>query len=591
MRTGTLSIQVIFGQERRLLVPLYQRPYVWKQDLQWQPLWDDIRSIADRLLADKPIRPHFLGAIVLDQVTTPTGDVENRMVIDGQQRLATIQIILEAFSDICAALGATRYHKALVKLTRNDDPLSDDPDDQYKVWPTNVDRDQFRRVMQASSPEELHPEKLPWPHLIADAYVFFHQAMHAWLTAAPGDLESRIEVLFNTLRQQTRMVVIDLDKEDDAQLIFETLNARGTPLLPSDLVKNFLLRRAELEKEDINTLYELYWKGFDLSPAYWRQELGPGHAKRARIDLFLQFYLTLKKADEVPVAQLYTSFREYAKNTQSASAHLESLHRYAEIYHAFDTGTPDTPLGRFRRRLGQLDITTAYPFLLELFAQYGSDSPQVLPVLADLESFLVRRLVCQLTTRSYNRLFIDLLATIPGDPNSLTARVRAKLLESDSAATRWPPDAEFRQAWLDAPLYERLQRQRIRMLLEALELSKYTKLTEAIKLPDRLTIEHVLPQGWQQHWPLPTDLPAPEAEARRRQLIHTLGNLTLVTQPLNSAESNLPWAQKVPLLQRSSALALNRELSAYTSWGEPELLDRGASLFAFACKLWPYPQP
>jgi hypothetical protein len=590
MDTGTLNIKAIFGQDKRLMVPLFQRPYVWKREQQWGPLWEDICTIADRKLQAKPIRPHFLGAIVLDQMPHPTGKLEKRLIIDGQQRLATIQILLEAFADICATVGAEKYHRALLQLTRNDAPLSDDPDDKYKVWPTNVDQEQFRRVMRAGSPDQLDLQALPSTHLIADAYLFFYRIILDWLAPTEPGFAERLDVLYDVVCDYVRMVVIDLEHEDDAQLIFETLNARGTPLLPSELVKNFLLRRAALEGVDIEQLYKQYWQPFDSNASYWRKELGPGHAKRARIDLYLQHYLTLKKGDEVPVAHLYTSFRDYAKNGDKASIHLESLHQYAKVYKGFDHMDSNTLEGRFFRRLGQMDITTAYPFLLELFARYGEQNAQVDTVLVDIESFLVRRMVCQLPTRGYNRLFIDLLKTLDGPEEQFSARVRSVLRSPDAESTRWPKDSEFRGAWLGVPLYHRLRRERILMLLEALELQLYTGLTEKIEVKGGLTIEHLLPQDWYRHWPLPPDVPAEEAEARREMLLHTLGNLTLLTEKLNPKVSNGPWKVKQPAILQYSVLTLNKQLQDYHEWNEEAIIRRGEFLFEAAKRAWPFPQ-
>ena len=77
MDAGTLSIGKIFGQDRRYLVPLFQRPYVWNEDDQWEPLWDDVPSVGERLVAGPETRPHFLAAIVLDQMRKPTGQVDD----------------------------------------------------------------------------------------------------------------------------------------------------------------------------------------------------------------------------------------------------------------------------------------------------------------------------------------------------------------------------------------------------------------------------------------------------------------------------------------------------------------------------------
>lgn len=112
MDAGTLSIRDIFGHDRRHVVPLFQRPYVWTREIQWEPFWEDIRSVAERLLQNGSTRPHFLGAIVLDQLRKPTGHLETRLVIDGQQRLTTIQLFLEAFCDTCAEQKIDDYHRA-----------------------------------------------------------------------------------------------------------------------------------------------------------------------------------------------------------------------------------------------------------------------------------------------------------------------------------------------------------------------------------------------------------------------------------------------------------------------------------------------
>ena len=140
MQVGNITIRQLFQQDRRHVVPLYQRPYVWQEETQWVPLWEDIRSVAERLASQGASRAHFIGAIVLEYVPQHAGALEIRLVIDGQQRLTTIQLLLEAFYDYCGAIGAEQHHKAIERLVRNDDPMNPDPIERYKVWPTNVDR-------------------------------------------------------------------------------------------------------------------------------------------------------------------------------------------------------------------------------------------------------------------------------------------------------------------------------------------------------------------------------------------------------------------------------------------------------------------
>jgi len=594
MDAGTHPIRVIFGQDRRHIVPLFQRRYVWKKESQWEPLWEDIRNVAVRLTDQVETRPHFLGAVVLDQLRKPTGSVETRLIIDGQQRLTTIQVLLEALCDLCATLGAEKYHKALLKLTRNDDPMSDNADDRFKVWPTNRDQEDFRRVMDAGSPADLlalYGVKDPTKGVgqpIADAYLYFYEAVKDWVRPGENGMEGRLEILYQTLREKLRMVVIDLSTDDDAQLIFETLNARGTPLLPSDLVKNFLFHRVELAHEPLEPLYAQYWEQFDLESAYWGEELGRGHARRARIDLFLQHYLTVKTADEVPVGHLYSAYRQYAAGEGSPKVQLSSIHAYARVYQSFDNLAPDTREGRFFSRLSAMDIGTALPFLLEVTIRLKDHKALLTRVLEDVESFLVRRMIVQLNTRGYNRLFIDLLQQLEGEVREAHARTREFLLAGDNESNRWPKDDEFRAAWIEVAAYRVLVRQRVRMVLEAVEQQIRSEKSEKIELKEKLTIEHVLPQQWRTHWPLPEGA-GEDAAARRSHLIDTFGNLTLLTRKLNPSVSNGPWADKKKAIQKHSALALNRDFPDEAAWDEGTILQRGRELFSHARKIWRHP--
>lgn len=595
MDAGPLSIKKIFGQDRRHIVPLFQRPYVWEQAKQWEPFWEDIRKLAERLANGEQPRPHFLGAIVLDQMAQPTGHVETRLVIDGQQRLTTLQIFLEAFCDLCGERRAEKYHKALLKLTRNDDPMSEDEEEEFKIWPTNVDQEHFVRVMRCRTTKQLRElydvgENAVTGHPIADGYLYFHDAISAWLSDE-ASASSRTDALLQAIRDYVRLVVIDLDKDDDAQLIFETLNARGTPLLPSDLVKNFLFYRAQQKNATVASLYEKYWQPFDTDAKYWRKELGRGHAKRHRIDVFIQHFLTIQTKEEISVAHLYIVFRDYATSGPDAEAILKQLNEYAKVFRSFDDFEVDTREGLFFRRLGAMDMTTAYPFLIEVFRRYQTDRKTLLTILEDLESFLVRRMVCQLNTRSYNKLFLDLLRAIHENADTPTAAVRNLLMSSKSDSGRWPDDNEFSTAWMREPIYLRLQQGRVRLLLEGIEQSLRTGKSEKIVFGETLTIEHLLPREWLPHWPLPTGKDSPEDRANRDAVLQTIGNLTLLTSKLNPSLSNSSWDIKRPAIQTHSLLRLNAELTdrRFDCWDEEAISVRGRDLLASAIGIWPLP--
>jgi hypothetical protein len=155
------SLLSVFDAKQRLEVPLFQRQYVWSEESQWLPLWEDIeRKFCEALDGRNDAPKHFLGAMVLDQKQTPTGRVVVRQIIDGQQRLTTLQIFLAAYRDFCKQRECEALAAECDKFLFNTGMMADAEVDRFKVWPTQLDRDQFEDVIASGSREELlkrHP--------------------------------------------------------------------------------------------------------------------------------------------------------------------------------------------------------------------------------------------------------------------------------------------------------------------------------------------------------------------------------------------------------------------------------------------------
>ena len=149
MQAETRTMTQLFQLDVRYLIPLYQRPYVWTEEQQWAPLWDDIVTVAEHFLAEgassKP-PSHFLGAIVIQQQDNPPGTPQRFLVIDGQQRLTTLQILVGAAARIADRLGCAAEAELLRRLVYNNELLAKD-DERFKVWPTNANQHAFRLVM------------------------------------------------------------------------------------------------------------------------------------------------------------------------------------------------------------------------------------------------------------------------------------------------------------------------------------------------------------------------------------------------------------------------------------------------------------
>lgn len=605
MQVGTLAIQHLFEKDVLYRVPLYQRPYVWKRDEQWQPLWEDLRRLSEDLLSGKQPRSHFLGASVQDRPPVPPGHIETRLLIDGQQRLTTLQLLLRAFEDVVRLEEDNRYHQAIGKLIRNQHPLSTEVYEAFKIWPTNADRDDYQTVMESADRAALltaygvRADSKSVGRNIPDGYLFFHDAISEWLAENDGSEKNRkIPALYSAVRDNVRLVVIDLDEKDDAQLIFETLNARGTPLLSADLVKNSLLSEIQDNGGDAEGAYQRYWQVFDKDAPFWRAETGRGHARRARIEIFLQHVLTLLTGDDVSAAHLYAAYRDFSlgQNAGSAEERIKIVRKYGDIYRKIVEGHEIPRIRTFLERLNVMDIGTAYPFLLKLFDVLGARADLLVEVLSDVESFLIRRMVCRLSTRGYNRLFVDLVSEVEGTPNQIPQRIRLSLLNRTAEFDRWPNDDEFKKAWLANPLYENLTRPRLRMILEAMEAALRGDFAETKDVPKNLTVEHVMPQTWQANWPLPGKNSTAEETLQRDELIHTIGNLSLLNEKLNPAQSNRAWVVegdpdggKREALREHRVLYLNKRLCEHDRWTELEIEERSKTLFENAKRIWNIP--
>jgi hypothetical protein len=605
MDVGKPFVRDMFHPERQLSAPLYQRAYVWKKEKQWMPLWADICKQAQRLLdGHDDYVPHFLGAVVLLQLRSQTGRPDARLIVDGQQRLTTLQLLLRAFFDVLPDRDEyAEYRRKIERQLFNEFAYGED---RFKLRPTNKDREPYRAVMTAGSPGALR--KWPWTHpnlfdsQIVHCYLYFHEAIAGWIELDGPESAKRCDRLLSAVGEKLRLVAIDIDKDDDPQMVFETLNARGTRLQASDLVKNLLFRRVLNEGVDADVMYDRYWRTFEEEGGggWWDTEVGRGLQRQTRIDLYLHHYLSLERKDEVDARELfreYQKFMEYA-GERPAEQYMAEFRRYADHFRRFLTLQDESREGRFFHHLAIMDTTAAFPLLLWLY-EWTRDRQDVAEartaILGDLESFLVRRMICRLQPKSYGRLFLNILKALSQSGDLSRQAFGKLLLDEKGDSGRWPDNTEFGKAWLDNAVYGNIAQARLQMVLRELDSALQQRKTEEVQLPKNLTIEHVLPQDWQEFWPLPhREGENTEDLLQRRQtrdhLKHTIGNLTLLTQSLNSDVSNGPFAQKKKAILQHSAINLNRAfLTDATSWDEDSILRRGKDLFAVACRVWPFP--
>ncbi len=613
MQPSYISVMNVFTQQTRYTVPLFQRPYVWQKDDQWEPLWDDVRAAAERVLNANgmQVSAHFLGTVVLEQTPNPTFSLPRREVIDGQQRLTTLQLVLKAAEHALEGLrpavtkdeDATRAvdiaSRQIAPLTSN--PAYAEEEERYKVWPTNEDRAPFRDVMDATvdaGPKLKHT-------LMAQAYAFFRDEFTKWLKQDRHG--ERANALARALNDHLRLIVLDLDTSDEPQAIFETLNAHGTPLLPADLIKNWLLWEGTRQGLETATLYTDHWRPFDRDSQYWRAIVGTGHAARARVDTFLLNWITRHIREATSAKHLYDRFLRFIEH--GGARHddgkldvkwlMQDIEADAARFRAIEVPAGRSRFDTFLQRLKVLDVVVFHPLLLEVMGRPGSDDADRDLIGLALESYLVRRTVCGMQTRGYGTLALSLLATVaalPADAPAAPALIAA-LSASPDGPDRWPSDDAFRTDWLHKKFYNNLRRNRVLMILRAIE-EHYQALNrkgEPVLMFnfDKLEIEHIMPQQWEAHWPLGPDV----SREDRNWKVHGIGNLTLVSAALNKGLSHGPWTaadgqpSKQKGLRDHTKLDLNaRLLRDYPDqWDESCMAARAATLFDAAAAIWPSP--
>lgn len=618
MKADALNPRELFGTTVHYEIPAFQRPYVWTLDDQWQPLWQDVRRVAEKVIgaggdeaALEAVGGHFLGAVVFKLKSATAGDVTRQSVIDGQQRSTTLQIMLDAVHEALLSRGHEVEAEAIEELILNQAKRFAGRPERFKLWPSRSDRAAFELAMDNTGSHT-------GDHLIVEAHEFFRTEVDDWLAGvveegeeAVGDEKGRVAALADVVQSRLYVVAINLTGHDDDQVIFETLNDRGTPLLKADLIKNWIFQVGERVHADVDSWPEKYWADFD--DTWWRDEITQGRHLRSRIDIFLQYWLTMRRRDDVLTDEVFREFVAYAKPLMTTAGDAEGLlaelRRDANTFRGFAQLSRDTVQGRFYGRVVEsLELASTTPLLLWMLSEnHKVPDDQIAVALGALESWVIRRTLLRSTMKDVNKMMVAILAALDPVPvEEVGATVRDYLANQTSDARTWPSDDDMVTGLPGIKLYGNVRQARLRVVLEALELQMRTQRHEAVTVPPKLSVEHVMPQAWRSHWD-PEPKLSPEEAADRDKLVNTLGNLTLVTSDLNGTLSHRPWTDsdtaplkttgenkglgKRSLLNKYSVLLLSRDIvdNHVGAWSEDDIAQRSVKLAEVLCEVWPRP--
>ena len=617
MQAGDVKLGKVFANDHQSVIPLFQRPYVWDRDDNWEPLWKDVRKATEELEAEhgsddaatSPPPTYFLGAVVVQQRRRPPKRLASSHIIDGQQRLTTLQVLIAAARTAAHELGAESVAGRFSSLLENrPETIHDEhPDDRYKVWPLPQDRDAFLWATRRPGDDAPSPEP---EHRLSRARTWFEAEIREWAKTS-AEPTQRLDDLHFSLQDRMQLVEITLDLGDDPQVIFEALNHRGVRLAAADLVKNLLFQTVDRQGDGRRAEDLLTRSWLPLDSKHWRTEVTTGRIKRVLVDLLLTYWLTVQTEQDILVEHLFADFKRWLladDATMTAADVIEDIAHYAATYTALLELPDSDPSSRLPDHMHATNTTTPWPVLLYLYANDAVPSEQRDKAARAIESFLVRRGVCGLTTKDYNRLFVSVLASArTGSPELAGDRVVDALEGQTADSRKWPTDSDFIDALTSPDIYHRILRARLRALLVGIENGLRSDKPEPGPLlssgDQRLNVEHLLPQTWTKNWALEPDA-GPDLLSKRTEAVNRLGNLTLTTTKLNSALSNNPWDKKRPDIRRFSLMRLTtgsvlapppqlagRDETEWSSqWDEERIELRTLYLAGLALRTWPRPE-
>jgi hypothetical protein len=625
MYTNPQSIAEVFETSAQYVIPVFQRHYVWDRESQWEALWEDLLGQTRVRLQGQVPKPHFCGAIVVDQKKQQAvNELPRFQVIDGQQRLTTFQVILAAIRDVCVVKDLSKQYKRILPylVNQNFAEQKDPQSDQYKLRPTRFYSEFFKDVISYGDRVKLSNKyggktsrgRVVPPRIIG-AYLFFYDQVMRSVTqreeifgSETYEPEEIVDAIIDAFTGFFRSVIIMLDNSDDAQIIFETLNSRGTPLLASDLMRNYIFLRAEQNKEDVDNLYNSYWSQFE--DKFWTVEQKQGRITKPRLEFLMSNVLADKTASEIQTNKIYQEYLGWINlNSHSLSVEeeLDDFGKLGAIYRTLVEAQEHSILGGFARFLRVFDVSTVFPVLMASWTEGPQSEEERRGILLDLESYIIRRLVCGRDAKNYTRFFLSLIKELRPKKFGASA-FREFLAQQTSESSDWPGDDEFRNKWLVEPAYGQLTSARIGYILQRIEKAQVSSFTEDITINSALSVEHIMPRRWFTEWPLSDGhlvseefaddaktkqqlglhLDERSAEAARRQIVlNTFGNLTLLTHPLNSSVSNGEFSEKRKAIVEQSALSLNRFFQNVDQWDTEAIVKRGEILFQTALKVWP----
>lgn len=553
MKGACPIIQVFDGQYRELIIPVYQRNYDW-QTKHCAQLFDDLEEIVR-----EGREAHFFGAIV------GGGETFKWLVIDGQQRLTTISILMLALAKAIENGDIRADDESLgVKIVNSFLMIGNQRQEvRFKLKPVKDDKKAYDALFG-------EPSGFVVASNITANFKYFQDRLRATRYTA-DEIWGAVEKL--------QVMLLELDKDDDPQRIFESLNSTGLDLTEADKVRNFILMGHDAETQE--HLYETLWNPIEENAKF-------------RTSAFIRRYLTTKYARTPREKDVYEEFKRFVKRQGiEAKEVLEELYEFSRYYREIqelDTGLPkaDRILRRMQPILGDVTLPFLMPVLRDVHAGHITED-DFCNVLGIIESFVARRFIIEMPTNALNKIFATAYSEVTKlrKDDDTFADVFAWVLLRRTSSGRVPTDSEVRAALETRNMYNIKSHWRnyIYDVLENGNSRDTRDVAQSLESGD-ISIEHIMPQTLSEEWKASL---GPDAERVHGEWLHRIGNLTVTGY--NSSYSNKPFAVKKATDKGfdSSPYRLNRRLKEAKTWGEAEMQQRTKDIVTAALGYWRMP--
>ncbi len=549
------------GADKRYIIPVYQRKYDWKQE-NCRQLYGDLKKVIQNGRSS-----HFFGSIVSSVV--PNGSKIEYHIIDGQQRLTTVSLLLLAICNLIATGKLTSREERLNEQISHRFLIAPwaSEEDRIKLRPVKSDREALTKLF---GPEEDYDRtsNLTLNYLFFRDVLLKEEVSVDELYAAIGKLE---------------IISITLEPDDNAQLIFESLNSTGLALAEGDKIRNYILMG--LPPKEQSRYYTDYWEKIEK-------------CTRNDASAFVRDYLSIKQQMTPNVNTIYQVFKRYVEEAQlPIGTLLDDLLKYARLFEKLltcESGLGEKRLDNCLYRMARLEITVTRPFLMEVLRlnQDGKlSAEEVRDVFEITENYLFRRNICEVPTNALNKVFLMLNKEILRYDNTADNYVDKCIyaLRIKRESGRFPDDREFGESLSAKQVY--LMRGKYKAyLFERFENfgTLETKDVYAHLDNNEYSIEHIMPQHLTPAW---SEELGPNAAEIHTIWLHRLANLTLTGY--NPSLSNKSFQDKRDAEQggyKNSGLRMNQKIGQKDAWGLPELEERNKEMVAQALRIWPCPQ-